>query len=175
MQPPPSPPPRSRRLVTALASPSPPSPPPSAPSHASAERTRRERKAGAPGYAAGASFTGASFTRTDGKNGPLLRLVNRISFRLLVVSIITLSTIVTAVDGPFVSAEFGRGFEAKSIRLLNQIFGVAFVIEGALKLVCIPMGTRHAYTHIHTHPPSLSPIAVRDGVLGLLWQRPQLV
>ena len=54
-----------------------------------------------------------------------------------VVAVITASTIATAVDGPFVAPQFGRDAEAAFLRLMNQIFGVAFVVEGALKTLAL--------------------------------------
>ena len=56
-----------------------------------------------------------------------------------VVAIITASTIATAVDGPFVAPQFGRGREAVFLQLINRIFGLAFVAEGALKLMAMGM------------------------------------
>lgn len=67
----------------------------------------------------------------------LLQVVDSLWFRTIVVFVITSSTILTAVDGPFIRAEYGRASEAQMLDLCNYAFGALFLLEGVLKMLAI--------------------------------------
>ena len=50
-------------------------------------------------------------------------IVDAVWFRTLVVTVIFASTVATAIDGPFATAEFGQAHVEATLRMLNVFFG----------------------------------------------------
>lgn len=64
-------------------------------------------------------------------------IVNRLWFQFLVLASIAASTILTAVDGPFVKAKFGRASDEAMLDYFNWLFGSLFLVEGIVKITAL--------------------------------------
>ena len=80
------------------------------------------------------SFASRERRRQGRAKSAIRKVVDSMWFRTFVVVVITASTIATAVDGPFIKAEYGMARSERGLRLANSAFGAAFWMEMILKL-----------------------------------------
>ena len=88
----------------------------------------------------------------------LHKLIHSFGFRCAIVTLILASTIVVALDGPYVDERFGMGQRKATLRAFEHLFGTLFLLEMTLKLYVL--GGRRYFA---------SPLNIFDALVVSFW------